>query len=252
MNFDSIHPSHPRPQAMHEMRAQVAKLILAAGHRRVLDLPAGTGELTQMLRDRGLDVVAADLSPDAFVALGSPCVRADLNAPLPFEDAGFDAMACVEGIEHIENPHMMAREANRLLRVGGGFYLTTPNVLSIRSRLSYLLRGYPDQFHYMIEVDSATGQERPIAHINPIGFLELRYTLSRWGFRVRQILTNHYLKHGSLFYKLLRALLLTRGKRSAASHPLVAEVRRLLLSDEILFGEALILVATKIVDGKKL
>jgi len=250
MNFDSIHPSHPRPQAMHEMRAKVAKLILAAGHRRVLDLPAGTGELTQMLRDRGLDVVAADLSPDAFVALGSPCVRADLNAPLPFEDAGFDAMACVEGIEHIENPHLLAREANRVLRTGGKIYISTPNVLSIRSRLSYLMRGYPDQFHYMIEVDSTTGRERPIAHINPIGFLELRYTLSRWGFRVDEVRTNHYLKKDSLFYRMLRKILLTRGERSAAIHPAVSEVRRTLLSDEVLFGEALVLGATKVTDSR--
>src|SRR2546427_11193214 len=98
MNFDSIHPSHPRPQAMHEMRAQVAKLILAAGHRRVLDLPAGTGELTQMLRDCGLDVVAADVSLDAFGALGSPCARSDLKAPLLSEGTWFCALSLVEGI----------------------------------------------------------------------------------------------------------------------------------------------------------
>ena len=248
MNFDSIHPSHPRPQAMHEMRAQVAQLIMAAGYRRVLDLPAGTGELTQMLRDRGLDVVAADLYPDAFVALGSSCTRADLNAPLPFEDTGFDAIACIEGVEHIENPHLMAREANRLLRVGGGLYLTTPNVLSIRSRLSYLLRGYPVQFHYMIEVDPATGAERPIAHINPLGFLELRYTLSRWGFRVDLVTTNRQVKSRSLLYRLLRLLMFTRGRKSAASHPRVAAVRHSLLSDAVLFGEHLIVGATKIVD----
>ena len=249
MNFDSIHPSHPRPLAMHEMRAKVAELILAAGYRRVLHLLSGTGELTQMLRDRGLDVVAADLYPDAFVALGSPCVRADLNAPLPFEDAGFDAMACIEGIEHIENPHLMAREANKLLRVGGGLYLTTPNVLSIRSRLSYLLRGYPDQFHYMIEVDLATGAERPIAHINPIGFLELRYTLSRWGFRVDLVDTNRMVKKkGSLLSQVLRLLMMTKGKRASATHPSVARVRSALLSDALLFGEALVVGATKIAD----
>lgn len=246
VHFDSIHPSHPRPQAMHQMRAQVAGLILHAGHRCVLDLPSGSGELTQILRDRGLDVVAADLFPEAFVAAGRSCLRADLNARLPFEDARFDAMACIEGIEHIEAPHLMAREANRILRLGGRMYLTTPNVLSIRSRLSYLLRGYPEQFHYMIEVDAATGAERPISHINPIGFLELRYTLSRWGFRVDLVTTNRLVRQRSVLYRLLRLLMLTRGRKSAAAHPSVAGVRQALLSDAVLFGEHLILGATKI------
>src|SRR5436309_3540161 len=104
MQFDSIHPSHPRPEDMHWMRVQVAGLVLEAGCRQVLDLPSGSGELTQILRDRGLDVVAADLFPETFVATGDSCLHADLNGRLPFEDDQFDAVACIEGIEHIEDP----------------------------------------------------------------------------------------------------------------------------------------------------
>jgi SAM-dependent methyltransferase len=231
---------------VHMTRVRVAELILAAGHKRVLDIPCGTGALTQMLLDGGVDTVSADLAPTGFVVAGHSCVRADLNARLPFEDGEFDAVACIEGIEHIENPHLLAREANRILRTGGRIYVSTPNVLSIRSRLSYLLRGYPDQFHYMIETDPGTGMEQPIAHINPIGFLELRYTLSRWGFRVDLVQANRLLKRGSLLYRMLRRLLLTRGKRSAATHPRIAEVRGGLLSDAVFFGEGLILGATKV------
>ncbi|MEW6544059.1 MAG: class I SAM-dependent methyltransferase [Nitrospirota bacterium] len=250
MEFDRVHPSHKGPNTVYLTRVQVAELIKQAGHRHVLDLPCGTGALTQLLLDRGIDVTPADLNPDGFMITGRSCVRADLNASLPFESAQFDAMACIEGIEHIENPHLLAREANRVLRPGGRLYVTTPNVLSIRSRLSYLLRGYPEQFHYMIEVDPATGKEQPIAHINPIGFLELRYTLNRWGFRVDLVKTNQYNKRESPLYRLLRLLLLTRGKRSAASHVKIAEVRRTLLSDEVLFGEGLIVGATKVLGGE--
>ena len=229
-------------------RIQIANLVLKAGHRRVLDLPCGTGALTQLLLDGGVEAVSADLNPDAFVIPGRSCLRADLNATLPFGKGEFDAMVCIEGIEHIENPHLLAREANRILRTGGRLYLSTPNVLSIRSRLSYLLRGYPNQFHYMVEIDQDTGMERPTAHINPIGFLELRYTLSRWGFRVDTVQTNRCLKKRSMVYQILRLLMLTKGRRSAATNPLVSEVRRSLLSDPVLFGEALILGAIKISD----
>jgi SAM-dependent methyltransferase len=233
-SFDRVHPGHQGPNTVDMTRQLVAGMILDAGHGRVLDLPCGTGALTHRLLAEGREVVSADI------------VKADLNARLPFDDESFDAMACVEGVEHIENPHLLAREASRILRQDGRLYITTPNVLSIRSRLSYLLRGYPDQFHYMVEVDPETGAERAIAHINPIGFLELRYTLSRWGFRVERVATNRELRRRSWLYKTVRLLLLTKGKRSAASHPKVAAVRDALLSDAILFGEGLILVATKV------
>lgn len=252
MQFDYAHPDHRGLNTVHMTRIHIAKMILQAGHRRVLDLPCGTGALTQMLLDGGVEAVSADLAPAGFVMPDRPCVRADLNARLPFEDEEFDAMACIEGIEHIENPHLLAREANRVLRAGGRVYISTPNVLSMRSRLSYLLRGYPDQFHYMVEIDPDTGAEQPIAHINPIGFLELRYTLSRWGFRVDRVETNRQIKKRSFFYQVLRLLLQTKGKRAAATHPHVAAVRQALLSDEVLFGEGLILAATKVVDLSKL
>jgi SAM-dependent methyltransferase len=229
-------------------RVHIAKMILEARHRRVLDLPCGTGALTQMLLDGGVEVVSADLDPAGFVIPGRACERANLNTRLPFEDREFDAMACIEGIEHIENPHLLAREANRILQMGAKLYISTPNVLSLRSRLSYLLRGYPDQFHYMVEIDPDTGAEKPIAHINPIGFLELRYTLSRWGFRVDRVETNRQVKKRYFFYQLLRLMLQTKGKRAAATHPRVAGVRQMLLSDEVLFGEGLILGATKVAE----
>jgi SAM-dependent methyltransferase len=220
-------------------------MIAEAGCRRVLDLPCGSGMLTKMLLDQGIDVVAADLNPAAFILPGRRAVHADLNAPLPFENEEFDGVACVEGVEHIENPHHLVREANRLLPVGGKVFITTPNVLSIRSRLSYLLRGYPDQFHLMIEVDPETNLEKSITHINPIGVLELRYALRHGGFTFDRVQTNRLVQRNSLFYQLIRVLLLLRGRRTAASHPLIAEVRQLLLSDAILFGEGLIVEATK-------
>ena len=249
MQFDHVHSDHRGANTVHMTRMRIAELIISAGHKRVLDLPCGTGALTQMLLERGVDVVSADLNPDAFVIQSRTSRRADLNAKLPFKDGEFDAVACIEGIEHIENPHLLTREANRILRPGGMVYVSTPNVLSIRSRLSYLLRGYPDQFHYMIEVDPASGVEKSIAHINPIGFLELRYTLCRWGFRVDLVETNRLVKRGSLVYRLLRVLLLTKGRRAAAAHPSVSRVRSALLSDAVLFGEALIVGATKITQG---
>jgi len=248
--FDRVHPGHVGCNTVHATRVQVANWILTDGYHRVLDVPAGTGALSCMLLAHGIDVVSADLCPEAFLVSGKPCIRADLNERLPFDDGTFDAVACIEGIEHIENPHLLAREANRILRPGGKIYISTPNILSIRSRLSILFRGYPDQFHYMIELDPTTGREQPIAHINPIGLLELRYVLSRWGFRMDRLEANRQVKKWSWLSQALRAVLLTRGGRSAAVHSRIAAVRAMLLSDAALFGEGLMVSATKETDWR--
>ena len=246
INWAEPSPSHHGPDQVHVTRLLVADLIKESDHRRVLDVPCFQGRFTQLLLDRGVEVVSADLNPEAFLLPGRVCVRADLNLGLPFKDEEFDAVATVEGVEHIENPHLLARESNRVLQPGGKIYVSTPNVLSIRSRVSYLLRGYPNYFHYMIEVDPQTGIEIPIDHINPVGFLELRYTLNRWGFRVDRVQANRYKKRWSPFYQVLRLLMLTKGRKSAGKYSQVSAVRRSLLSDTLLFGEHLIIVATKV------
>ena len=232
----------------HKLRIQIGKLIQESQSHTVLDLGCGNGALTQILLDQGLRVVSADLTPESFEVPGKTCVGADLNGPLPFQDAVFDAIACVETIEHLENPHLLIREANRILQTQGRLFLTTPNTLSIRSRMSYLIRGYPNQFHYMIEIDPKTQRERPIAHINPIGYLELRYILSRWGFDVDVIRTSRYLKRRSPFYAFLRVLLNSKGKREARTNPNIVKVRQTLLSETILYGEHLIIGASKVQD----
>ncbi|MBM3396958.1 MAG: class I SAM-dependent methyltransferase, partial [Betaproteobacteria bacterium] len=177
--FDQIDPFHQGDNTVHMTRVQIADLVVADGHHRVLDVPAGSGALSYMLLSKGIDVVSADLFPEAFLVPGKSCLRVDLNEQLPFDDGTFDAIVCIEGIEHIESPHLLAREANRILRPGGNIYISTPNILSIRSRLSNLFRGYPNQFNFMVETGQSKGQSHAIGHINPIGFLELRYVLSR-------------------------------------------------------------------------
>jgi ubiquinone/menaquinone biosynthesis C-methylase UbiE len=72
--------------------------------------------------------------------------RGDLNAALPYEDESFDHVVCVEGLEHIENPHQAVREFRRVVRRGGHLVVSVPNILNIEERLKWLLYGYTSHF----------------------------------------------------------------------------------------------------------
>jgi len=59
----------------------------------------------------------------------------------PFGDGSFDAVLCMELLEHVSySPAHLLHEANRVLRDGGGLVLTTPNALAA-PMLARQLRG---------------------------------------------------------------------------------------------------------------
>jgi SAM-dependent methyltransferase len=212
---------------------------------KVLDVPAGQGAFAKRLDERKFKVWCGDIQPDPHLLQRQRLALLNLNLGLPYKSGSFNYVVCLEGIEHIENPHHLIREFNRLLKIGGKCIISTPNVLSMRSRLSYLLYGYPNYFHLMTDVEPATGQERKIDHINPITILELRYILAQTGFELEQVDTNRLQGKRSLLFSLLKGIIAGRGKRSAQD-PARARVRRLLLSEPVLFGEILVVKARKL------
>lgn len=237
-----------KKDAMLALHDKVIELLSSEKRGKVLDVPANEGVLAQRIQKLGFDVWCGDIDPERFKVTTLRCDYTDLNQRWPYADGFFDIVICTEGIEHLENPWHVIREINRVLKMEGVLFMSTPNVLSLKSRLSYLLYGYPNYFYYMIETDPNTGEELSVDHINPIGFLELRYILSHLGFRVESVETNHYQKHRSLPYKLLKLLIATRG-RSAEKDASKAGVRKTLLSDTVLFGENLIVKVIKVCDS---
>jgi SAM-dependent methyltransferase len=222
-------------------------LALLEGERRglLLDVPAGKGAFALQAKRMGYDVRCGDVERVRFEAEGLQCELVDLNQAWPYGDALFDVVACIEAVEHLENPWLLVREANRVLKPGGIFLVTTPNVLSIKSRMSYLLNGYPNYFFFGVVPGSGSEEELPIDHINPIGYLELRHILARSGFHIEIIDTNRYVHRNRLLTKILKFFIRRRWRRRTRNNPAEVELRTLMLSPSILYGEILLIKARK-------
>jgi SAM-dependent methyltransferase len=158
---------------------------------RLLDVPAGEGALAARFLSAGFDVHCCDLYPEIFRLKGVEIRRGDLSASLPYGDAEFDYVTCVEGLEHIENPQQAIREFARVLKPGGHLVVSTPNMLNIEERIKLLLFGYTSHFkplsreHVAATRERAGGRDEVLLHMNPISYSELRFSLEKSGFEVQ-------------------------------------------------------------------
>ncbi len=149
----------------------------------LLDIPAGSSPIAAGARALGWRVVGLDLFRSPTLA----GVQADACAPLPFRDGAFDALVSLEGIEHFENQAAFLRECARVLRPGGCLILSTPNVLHLSGRLSWLLTGQRQLKRGVVNEDQTLrareGQRLYHGHAFLIDAYRLRYLMRIAGLR---------------------------------------------------------------------
>jgi len=108
----------------------------------LIDVGCGQGLLRKNLTARLQKYIGVDLVRYPGFPADSDFCCADLNgAAIPLPDGSADVVACVETIEHVENPRALMRELVRLARPGGLIVLTTPNQLSLLSKLTLIVKG---------------------------------------------------------------------------------------------------------------
>ncbi len=108
----------------------------------ILDVGAGHGAFSKRLYEMGYQVEACDLFPEIFYFDKISCKKADLTKPLPYEDNQFEAIIAIEVMEHILDHEVFFHEVKRILKPGGKLYISTPNILSLKSRMRFLFSGF--------------------------------------------------------------------------------------------------------------
>lgn len=184
--------TNPPPVSYSLPRTNAKVLALLEPHlaqaQRVLDIGAGEGYLATRVRDLvvakgyAAQVEACDLFPANFRATGIPCHAINLHGGLTLPDQSVDLAYSVEVIEHLEDQFLFFREVHRVLRPGGRFILTTPNVLSLTSRVRTLLAGFPELFGPL--PIRGYDPQHVGGHIHPVSLYYIAYMAEKAGFRV--------------------------------------------------------------------
>jgi SAM-dependent methyltransferase len=110
----------------------------------------------------------------------------------PYEDEYFSTVICGELIEHLfEDPMHLMGEVNRILKPGGHFVLTTPNIAALRG-ISAILQGYhPGFFHAYIKPAEGSG-EVDARHNREYTAREIHKLLENSGFEVALLETGEF------------------------------------------------------------
>ncbi len=213
-------------RALDRALAMLNRAMPERGH--LLDLPCGTGYLSVRAAQDRWRVTPADLTPDVWQGPSDFNVtRADLHRQLPFDDNAFDALACCEGLEHVENPWLALREFYRVLRPGGRVAISIPNTIDMRQRRRLLFRGFYGNYY---------PEDR--SHINLMGPLVLSHAMLRMGYLIRDVGAVDI--YGGPFHRLFSPLFRI-GRKSL----LPEEVRKMLSRSDVLIGRTVLILGEK-------
>ena len=110
--------------------------------KTLLDVACGAGgPALRIAATTGCSVVGIDVHEQAVTTASSLAAQrglaeraefrsADATGPLPFSDASFDAITCIDAINHFSDRPRVIAEWARLLKVGGRLLFTDPITLT--------------------------------------------------------------------------------------------------------------------------
>ena len=107
--------------------------------KKVLDIPSGDGRATNIFKEQGAKVISLDIFPRVEKSYVSQ--YGDMSEKLNIDDNSIDIIICQEGIEHVSDQYSLLKEFNRILKKDGKLIITTPNISTIRSKISNAFTG---------------------------------------------------------------------------------------------------------------
>ncbi len=166
---------------------------LGGGGERFLDIGMSMGVVACAMSKLGLSVDGCDYLGNRDHPILAPIREqfgvgyADYDASvddLPYEDESFDVVNSNAMIEHLHtSPKKMLLEVLRVLKPGGAFIISNPNIAALHNRIQLLFGGsvhasIRDWYH-----NPAWARPKYTGHVREYSPSELRYVLEQAGFR---------------------------------------------------------------------
>jgi len=184
----------------------------------VIDIPAGNGATSEILKDIGAIVKPFDLFPEYFMFNDIECKRADIIDEIPVDENYADMLICQEGIEHFSDQLKVLKEFNRVLKNQGKLVITTPSYSHLSAKLSYLLLESeasqlmpPNEIDDIWMSDESITSEIYYGHIFLIGLQKLRVLGKLSGFKINKIKYVRLSKGSLVLFPFLYPLILLRS-----------------------------------------
>ncbi len=133
--WDPNGPQKPL-HALNPVRLDYVKRRISLMGARVLDVGCGGGLLSEALAKEGAQVVAIDLAPELIKVARLHRLESGVEVDYRVQavealadeaPASFDAITCMEMLEHVPDPAAIIAACERLLKPGGRLFLSTLN-----------------------------------------------------------------------------------------------------------------------------
>jgi len=133
--------------------------LITDTNQKILDIGCGFGDTAIELALRGNRVLGIDLDKEFINQAEQLAVDFKVNNAVferedflnkDFKGEEFDGIILSEVLEHFNDPLSIFRKIRHLLKNGGWLVVSIPNIVSLRNRLVFSLRGaFPDnqEFH---------------------------------------------------------------------------------------------------------
>ncbi len=173
-------------------------------HGDVLEIGTGSGYGIEIIAPHAAHFTTIDKHiPPVGVVKGDNVEFIEATVPkLPFADQSFDCVISFQVIEHIKDDQLFVAEVYRVLRLGGLFIVSTPNITMSLTRNPWHVREYTSaQFTTLLSAKFANIESLGVAGDSAImeyyeknragvrrftrfDILNLQYRLPRWMLQV--------------------------------------------------------------------
>ena len=188
--YDAAHDREdPRTSPLHVRMAAVLRL-LGSRPATVLDCGMGPGRLLVKLDAHGWSVAGVDASAEMverararLPALADRLVQASVER-LPFADETFDAAVCTGVLEYVADVPGALAEVARVLRPGGRFVVSMPNMHSPRTLWRHRVV-YPSV--RALKARLRFGRPVPLVRPGAVTLSRLEHALESAGLKVERV-----------------------------------------------------------------